>query len=208
MEPQYILLTGCTGVGKSTLSDSLWKYLEEPLYYSDPYINNPFISDVYTGSKNKHFQSEIFFLKEFLKIHRCITRNNNRWIIQERSIFECVYVFCRMFLLQSKIDADEYQLCVDLLAELSQGIKIPDKIIYLKATPMKIIERIQHRKRDFEQNIDLDFIQLQQNIYEEWLANFHYNYHTEIIEIDNTQMNIEQTNKELLRKLQNSIPCQ
>ncbi len=108
----YILFSGPTGVGKSTAINNLVERLNSYELYTDPYEKNPFISDAYNNN-NFVFQSQVFFLKEFLKIHKKINNSNNI-ILQERSVFESIHIFCKMFLLQGKFTNDEFSLISDL----------------------------------------------------------------------------------------------
>lgn len=203
MDNQYILVVGCTGVGKSTTSNFLHYQFKNSVVYSDPYNDNPFIEQSYVQNDNKSFQSEIFFIKEFLKIHKAINNIDNQWIFQERSIYECVHIFCRLFLIQKKINQDEYRLCVDLLNELSSSLKLPDKIVYLTANAAVIEKRIIARSRPFEKSIDIDFIKTQQRLYEDWLNQYEHNYNIPILRIDNSDSDILTTNKNILAKIQN-----
>lgn len=198
---QYILIVGCTGVGKSAVADFLHQHYVNSCYFADPYIDNPFIAHAYGDVDNKSFQSEIFFIKEFLKVHKIINNIDDKWIFQERSIYECVHIFCRLFLLQSKIDQDEYQLCVDLLNELSSKLRMPDRIIYLTADPSIILNRIRSRGRSFEKNISMDFIEIQQSLYEAWLYRNMDEYRIPIIKIDNSNMDINVVNQKILALL-------
>ncbi len=97
MTNQYILIVGCTGVGKTVIGDFLHKHFANSQYFTDPYFDNPFISYAYNKTNSKCFQSEIFFINEFFKIHKIINEISDQWILQERSIFECVHIFCRLF---------------------------------------------------------------------------------------------------------------
>ncbi len=198
---QYILIVGCTGVGKSVIAEFLHQHFASSHFFSDPYIDNPFITHAYNDTENKSFQSEIFFIKEFLKIHKAINNIDHQWIFQERSIYECVHVFCRLFLLQSKIDKNEYQLCVELLNEISYDLRLPDKIIYLTADPTIIIERIITRGRPFERSINIDFLKTQQKLYEEWLYQHMSKYRIPIIKIDNGKLDAVTTKEIILKSL-------
>lgn len=201
MDNQYILVAGCTGVGKSAVVEFLHSRYYGSVYYSDPFVDNPFLKLSYVQAGNKSFQSEIFFIKEFLKIHKEINSIQNKCIFQERSLYECVYIFCRLFLLQSKIDKDEYQLCLDLLNELSPGLRMPDIIIYLTADPAIVLNRIAARGRSFEKDINMDFIKLQQSLYEDWLYRQMSKYQIPIIKIDNGNLDIRFTNQKILALL-------
>lgn len=205
MTNQYLLIVGCTGVGKTAVADFLHEHYVDSQYFTDPYIDNPFISQAYIKTNNKCFQSEIFFIKEFFKIHKIINGISEQWILQERSIFECVNIFCRLFLYQLKIDRMEYDLCRDLLNELSCNIRKPDMIIHLKADSEIILKRIMTRNRAFESNINLEFIETQQFLYERWLAQFSRDFRMPIIEIDNSKMDVCETNQEVLLGIQNTL---
>lgn len=201
MHNEYILIVGCTGTGKSVVAEFLHRQFEDSIYYSDPYGNNPFITNAYSGTCNKGFQSEIFFIKEFLKIHKEINDIKDKYIFQERSLYECVYIFCRLFLLQSKIDDDEYQLCLELLNELSSGLRMPDMIIFLTADPAILLKRISTRGRSFEKDINMDFIKLQQFLYKDWLYRHMSKHRIPIIKIDNSNLDINVMNQKILSLL-------
>lgn len=189
----YILLTGSTGVGKSSIMKQISLQDGTIKTYSDPYVNNPFLSDAYT-TERKACQSQMFFMKEFLKIHKDINslyKTHN--IIQERSIYECVHVFCRTFLKQGKMDKNEFEMLGDFLNILQSDIQLPDIIVYLTSSPAIIKKRIALRNRAFESSIDLSFIELQQYYYKEWLAVIQSKYGVPILPIENGNMSIEQT---------------
>lgn len=165
---KYILIVGATGVGKSSIINHI-QSIKPSLVYSDPYNDNPFISDAYKN-RNSAFQSQIFFFKEFLKIHKRITMDVNvSNILQERSIFESIYIFCSNYLLEGVFSQDEYNLMEELLNEVTSDFIRPHSIIYLKASPETIINRINRRGRLFEKSIDTQFIKRQISLYEDWL---------------------------------------
>lgn len=114
---KYNLIVGPTGVGKSSLIDYLQQHVS-CVVYSDPYEDNPFIKDAYLGN-SKNFQSQLFFFKEFLKLHKEI-RKQSKIIIQERSIFESVHVFCANLMRDGVFTKDEYAVFEDLLAEVRE----------------------------------------------------------------------------------------
>lgn len=198
----YILLTGSTGVGKSSVMEQIYLQAKTVKLFSDPYIDNPFLADAYTA-KRMVCQSQMFFMKEFLKIHKNINiLYNNCDIIQERSIYECIYIFCRLFYKQGKIDNNEFDLLRDFLNILQPELQLPDIVAYLTAAPLNIKKRIEKRNRNFEATIDISFIELQQLFYVEWLNTLQLKYNIPILTVDNSDLSIEQT-KELIIKVLN-----
>lgn len=191
----YILLTGSTGVGKSSVMEQITLRDKTIKTFSDPYVNNPFISDAYT-TKRMACQSQMFFMKEFLKIHKEINSlYKDCDIIQERSIYECVHVFCRVFQKQGKLDNNEFELLRDFLNILQPELQLPDIVVYLMASPLIIEKRVAMRNRGFEDSIDFSFIKSQQLFYREWLSSIQSQYGIPILRIENSSLSIEQVSK-------------
>lgn len=197
---KYLLITGCTGVGKSTIYDFLCDTYKNHIAFADPFIDNPFITNAYSEG-NKSFQSQVFFFKEFLKIHKIISKTNDKIVIQERSIFESVEIFCKLFMYNGKMDMNEYFTMKGLLSEVEDWIRMPDVVLYLKADNQIIKKRIEHRNREFEKDIDDGFIKLQKSLYEEWLGGFCSEHNIKLLEIDNSLMTIDEANGHILTLL-------
>lgn len=172
---KYVLFSGCTGVGKSFVKERVKNILETEYGYKntycfdDPYVNNPFIESAYSDKK-KCFQSQIFFINEFIKIHKEISYlyNLNCVILQERSLFESVLVFCKLNLIQKVFSDDEYKLCESLLSNIISWFKVPDMVINITSDSDTIVERISKRGREFENSIDQTFIDQQRELYNQF----------------------------------------
>jgi len=193
----YVLITGPTGVGKSSVIDYITTELGCKTF-SDPYINNPFITDAYLNGI-KAFQSQVFFFKEFLKIHKYITTNcNNILVIQERSIFESVNIFCENLLIEGKISYDELALMREMLSEVQEFIRVPDTIIYLSASENIIHDRIQKRSRAFENSLSIDFVKRQKFLYQRWLANESCQWNNNVVHIDTDNLSVLEVSEEII----------
>lgn len=167
----YVLFTGNTGVGKSSVIEQISKKITGSVVFSDPFVDNPFLISTYNNS-DKAFQSEMFFIKEFFKIHSTINTITDKPILQERSVYECANIFCKQFLLQKIIDENEYKLCDEFVSLISSNFRKPDIIIYLTASIQTIKKRIYERNRDFEKCFNEDIIELQSKLYNEWVYPF------------------------------------
>lgn len=163
---KYNLIVGPTGVGKSSLIEYIQQHIS-CVVYSDPFEENPFIKEAYE-TKSKCFQSQLFFFKEFLKIHKAIKRQSGL-VFQERSIFESVYIFCRNLFQEGTFSQEEYALFEELLREVQEFLSVPDQIVMLSANSETILSRIYKRGRDFEKGIQMQFIDNQKEMYKQWV---------------------------------------
>jgi deoxyadenosine/deoxycytidine kinase len=185
----YVLISGNTGVGKTTAAEYISKTLKVELL-CDPFIENPFIKDSFTKANNKSFQSQLFFFKEFIKIHKAINVSKQS-IIQERSIFETVNIFCKLFYRNGSFSKDELSVFIDLFNEIKDWIKMPDLIIYIKSDIDTNLERIVNRNRSFESGFNAELLSIQDSLYTDWIVEMK-TQNIEIIELDNTKIGIEE----------------
>lgn len=89
----HIAIAGNIGSGKTTLTELLAKYYGwTPKYEAVDY--NPYLEDYYKNIPRWSFNMEVFFLKErFKDLLNMGKESPDKAVIQDRSIYEGVYVF-------------------------------------------------------------------------------------------------------------------
>ena len=87
----YIAIAGNIGSGKTTLTTLLSKHYKWKPHF-EAVDNNPYLNDYYKDVPRWSFNLEVFFLKERFRNLLEISQSQVP-IIQDRSIFEGVYVF-------------------------------------------------------------------------------------------------------------------
>ncbi len=175
----HIAIAGNIGSGKTTLTTMLSKhYGWKPQFES--VINNPYLADYYKNLQRWSLNLEVFFLKERFKDMLEIGKTNNN-IIQDRSIFEGVYVFVANNKEQGNMTETDFNTYMQLFKIMMNFIKMPDLMIYLHTSVPHIVSNIQIRGRDYEQSISLEYLQGLNEKYEDFI---HKKYKGNVLVID------------------------
>lgn len=166
----HIAIAGNIGSGKTTLTKMLAKrYGWSPHF--EPVDNNPYLEDYYNDMKRWSFNLQIYFLSKRFKDVVEISRSDKA-IVQDRTIFEDARIFAPNLHdmgLMSDRDFQNYSELFDLMISL---VKLPDLMIYIRASVPRLIEHIQQRGRSYEQTIRIDYLKGLNDRYEEWIKNY------------------------------------
>lgn len=163
----YIAIAGNIGAGKTTLTRMLARYYGwEPRYESVTY--NPYLEDYYTDIPRWSFCLETYFLKERFKDLLAIQQTTHT-IVQDRSLYEGVFVFVRNNYLRGDLSERDYETYMELFNNLKGLIRLPDMLIYLRKSVPVLIEQIQKRGRDYEQRMQIDYLKDLNERYEEFI---------------------------------------
>ncbi len=167
---KHIAVAGNIGSGKTTLTGILAKHYKWTPHYEDV-DHNPYLIDFYEDMPRWAFNLQIYFLNNRIK-HLLEIRKGDFTVIQDRTIFEDACIFAPNLHdmgLMSHRDFENYSSFFDNLKTLIQA---PDLLIYLKASVPKLVEQIQKRGREYEENIRLDYLKRLNKFYNEWIANY------------------------------------
>jgi deoxyadenosine/deoxycytidine kinase len=166
----HIAIVGNIGAGKTTLTEMLARnYGWEPLF--EAVDNNPYLEDFYSDMKRWSFNLQIYFLNSRYRQIVDIQKSG-RNILQDRTIYEDAYIFAEnlhdMGLMTSR-DYENYQSIFDNITEY---IKPPDLLVYLKASVATLVSNIQRRGREYEIGIRLDYLSKLNEKYDKWIKNY------------------------------------
>ena len=182
MNNPHIGIAGNIGAGKTTLTEKLTnKFNWKPVYES--VVDNPYLKDFYNDMSKWSFNLQIYFLNNRFQNQIKLSKINEGFV-QDRTIYEDKEIFAknlRDLRLMSKRDWETY---VNLFDNMVQFIRKPNLIIYLKENTDTLLSRIQNRDRNFEKNIDPEYIHSLNIYYDKWISSLN-NDRTLIIKTDN-----------------------
>jgi len=167
---KFVAVAGNIGVGKSTLVELLCERLKwEPFY--EPVTENPYLPDFYQDMQAWAFHSQVYFLTHRLRLHRQIVDHANS-VIQDRSVYEDAEIFAQNLYNQGQISERDFATYWELYQILSKFLPPPDLVVYLRASVPSLQDRILNRGRDYERDIQADYLARLNDLYESWITGF------------------------------------
>ena len=177
----HIAVAGNIGSGKSTLTRMLAKhYGWEARFEAVDY--NPYLEDYYKDIPRWSFPMEVYFLKERFKDLLDI-RKADHTVIQDRTIFEGVYVFGATNKAMGNLTDRDFDTYMELFEQMMSMVKLPELMIYLKASVPHLVANIQKRGREYEQSIQLEYLQNLNERYEDFIFK-HYKGRLLVVDVD------------------------
>lgn len=175
----HIAIAGNIGSGKTTLTGMLARHYGWEARY-EAVDNNPYLEDYYRDIQRWSFNMEVYFLKERFRDLISI-RQAERTVVQDRTIYEGVYVFMENNRAMGNLSERDYQTYMELFEQMMEVAGLPDLMIYLRATVPHLVGNIQQRGREYEQTMKLDYLENLNRRYDDFIYNM---YKGRVITID------------------------
>ena len=183
----FLAIAGNIGVGKTELTNRLSSELGWLAYY-EPVIQNPYLDVFYADMPRWSFHLQIYFLSERFKAQVQIGSSELPFI-QDRTIYEDAEIFAKTLTEQGSMTAVDYENYRALFGVLVSYLRKPDLIIYLKASPEVLMERIARRGRASEKGIGIDYIARLNRAYDDWMRRARAE--REVLEIDTDRVPLQ-----------------
>ena len=165
----YIAVAGNIGSGKSTLTSLLAKHYGWEARF-EAVEHNPYLEDYYRDIHRWSFNLEVYFLKERFRDLIDISKSE-KTIIQDRTIYEGVYVFMQNNRAMGNLTKRDFETYMELFEQMMTVVRQPDLMIYLKASVPHLVGNIQKRGRDYEQSIQLEYLENLNQRYDDFIYN-------------------------------------
>lgn len=145
---RYIVVEGPIGVGKTSLARRLAAHTGAEALFEKP-DENPFLANFYADPARHALQVQLFFL--FQRINE-VGQLAQMDLFQTRTVSDYLFekddLFARL-----NLSDEEYKLYQNIYRGLAPQAPAPDLVIYLQASPEKLIERVRRRAINYEWQI-------------------------------------------------------
>lgn len=178
----HIAIAGNIGSGKTTLTTLLARHYGWEARF-EQVAQNPYMEDYYRDIRRWSFPMEIFFLKERFRDLLAISQSE-RTIVQDRTIYEGVYVFTVNNYEQGNLSDRDFETYMELFEDMTDVVRPPDLMIYLRASVPHLIENIQKRGRDYERLMPIDYLESINRRYDDFIRK-KYSGRVIAIDVDN-----------------------
>ena len=152
--PDYIVVEGPIGVGKTSLAQRLAQSFGTELLLEGA-DENPFLQRFYKDPKNAALPTQLFFLFQRARQVQALRQGD---MFRPVRVADFLIEKDRLFA-QMTLGDDELKLYEQAYQHLALDAPVPDLVIYLQAPVNVLLERIRKRNRDYEQYIDSDYLQ-------------------------------------------------
>jgi deoxyadenosine/deoxycytidine kinase len=157
----FIAIEGNIGAGKTTLSRMLAADLNAKLIL-EAFSDNPFLPFFYENPERYAFSVELFFMTERHK--QLQTELAQKDLFQEKIIAD-YYFFKTLLFARNNLSQEEYRLFQRLFNILNASFPKPNLLVYLHRPIDQLMANIRKRGRDFEEDIQADYLQNIQQAY-------------------------------------------
>ena len=196
--PRFIAVEGPLRVGKSTLAQILADRMHARRILDCE--ENPFLNDFYKEKTGAAFRTQMYFLMERQQRWRDAQVETSPGAIVADYLLEKDKIFAYI-----NLDNVDLQLYERYYSILTAGLRAPDLVIYLQATPEVLQKRIARKRAPSEGRISRAYIEEVVRAYEHFF--FRYSA-SNLLVVNTSEIDFVDRNEDLqqlLRRLQDPV---
>ena len=193
----YIAIAGNIGSGKTTLTEMLAKQLNFTPQF-EQVDDNPYIADFYDDMKHWAFHMQVYFLN---RRHSTLLDilNADAPTIMDRTIYEDAHIFAANLHEIGNMSSRDFETYINLYRTIISALPAPKVLIYLKGSISKLVEQIQERGREYEENISIDYLKRLNQKYDNWYSTYNKGPKF-IVDIDKLDFKRDESAMEFIQK--------
>jgi deoxyadenosine/deoxycytidine kinase len=151
---RFLVIEGNIGAGKTTLSKKIAKEYNAKLIL-EQFADNPFLPKFYEDQDRYSFPLELSFLAD--RYNQIKNEVLNLDLFHAFLVADYYFVKSSIFA-QNTLKKDEYNLFRRIFDMVSDLLPKPDLYVYLHASTERLLKNIKERGREYEQNIESDYL--------------------------------------------------
>ena len=185
----FIAVEGPIGAGKTTLANLLNEHFGYTLL-REIVEENPFLANFYTNINEYALQTEAFFLFNRVKQLEDIQKNV---LSKSGDVVSDYHIVKNLIFAGLTLDNNQFHRYKQVYNIFVNDLPQPDIVIYLNSDTDTLMRRIAHRDRNFERQMDRNYIDSLRNEYKYYFnpLSIKHNFIGKepiIIEIDNSNL--------------------
>ncbi len=161
----YIAIEGNIGAGKTSLAKLLSDQFNAKVVL-ERFADNPFLPKFYEDKERYAFPLEMSFLADR---YQQLSDDLAQFDLFKNFIVSDYYIFKSLIFAQVTLSKDEYFLYRKLFDLMYKEITKPDLYVYLYQNTDRLLKNIKKRGRDYEQNIEKDYLKKIQEGYSNFI---------------------------------------
>ncbi len=166
--PNYIVIEGPIGVGKSSLAQRLAKDFESELILEE-IDENPFLEQFYQRPSEAALSTQLFFLMQRTQQIKNLRQGS---IFAHSKIADYLIEKDQLFA-QVTLTPTEYDLYLQVYEHLIIDAPKPDLVVYLQAPVPTLLDRIKKRGRHYERFMEAHYLEQLNEAYAEYFYHYH-----------------------------------
>ena len=151
----YIAIEGNIGAGKTSLANMISDEFNAKIVL-ERFADNPFLPKFYEDKERYAFPLEMSFLADR---YQQLSDDLAQFDLFKNFIVSDYYIFKSLIFAQITLQKEEYLLYRKMFDLMYKEITKPDLYVYLYQNTERLLENIKKRGRDYEQNIQAEYLQ-------------------------------------------------
>ena len=158
---RYLVIEGNIGAGKTTLATMIAEEFNAKLVL-EQFDDNPFLPKFYKDQDRFSFPLELSFLAD--RYHQIKKQILNLDLFHNFLVADYYFSKSSIFA-QNTLKEDEYHLFRQIYDIIFESMPKPDLYVYLHSGTEKLLQNIKIRGREYEQNIQAEYLEKIKNGY-------------------------------------------
>ena len=151
----YVAIEGNIGAGKTTLATKISEDFNAKLIL-ERFAENPFLPSFYEDQTRYAFPLEMSFLADR---YQQFTEDTNQLDLFKSFMVSDYDIYKSLIFAKVTLQQNEFDLYRKVFNFMYKEVKKPGIYVYLYQTTERLLEQIKQRGRDYEQNIEINYLE-------------------------------------------------